>query len=339
MSTTRVFNESVFSSYANLRGFFQRTDAIQQVLSQKDMPAPANLDPMNPNLAGKWQVCQIASAPFRWILAIVMDIIADIASFLGAQYFAKSLKGHAQALKTGFNVFSEEKTHLYMIQETENHPNRRGKIVNDHPLISQSRLTDPKVKKRTFCGIHNGVQFGHHQGICRGESYWFLYLYLKTKNQFSDPRSHMAALGKQFETGGGMDPTLLQSINLAKGKLLDLKIGAQTAHARRPIEHLIRKTPSEWKSSPEETIRRLQNLPPGAYETGLPVHQTAYVKIDRNLGFYFEPNRGIVEINGEAQGEKLYELLSESMKNTGESSKSHPGLVLHVDVAPVTLRA
>ena len=339
MSSVRVFDPTVFNSYTNLQNFLLSSDAINQVLSRKDKPFSKVLRPLNPNLSCKWQVCQIATSPFRWIAAVVLKIIAKIASFLGAAQYAKQAKTGSHYLSAGFDLYSETPTKLFKIKNTTNGPNTQGKIVNETSLIPESHITDSRVKNRTFCRIYNGVKFNHHHGICRGMSNWFLYLYLKTKDQFSDPQSHMAAIGRQFAEGGGMESTLLQSIYLRKGNLLNMKVGTQVAHSPGTfVTSLYKYTPSEWKSSTELIVCQLQNMPAGAYEVGLPLHDVTYVKINNRLGFFFDPNHGITEINGDAVGENLYELISKTLRNTGEFSKEHKDLILHVDIIPVSLR-
>jgi hypothetical protein len=338
MPDLRVFNEFVFNSYANLQNFFLRSDAINQVLSRKDKPFSKVLVPLKLNLAGKWQVCQIVTCPFRYISAIALQIISKMVRFLGAVDFAKQLTTGARYLVAGFELYPEEPTKLFRIKNTVNRPNALGSVINKTPMIPESRITDPKIKKKTWCSEQKGIKFNHNQGICRGISFWFLYLYLKTKDQFSDPRNHMAALGKQFVHGGGVDPTLLQSIYLQKGKLLGLNIGTQPAHSRAKSCSLMEYIPAEWRSSAREITRQLQNMPAGAYEIFLPVHATNFVKIHDKLGYFFDPNNGITEINGDAVGEKLYQLISLSMQETGETYQGRSNLVLNLCVIPVRLR-
>lgn len=320
MSIGRVFNESIFHSYANLQNFFYRSDAISKVLSNKDKPFSNCAIPLNSNLDGKWLVCQIATAPFRWILSIVLKDVSKISKFFGATEFAKQVKISSQLALAGFALCSEAPTKLFRIKATVNRPDSEGKIVNSTPLISQNRITDPKIEDRTFCSLYKGIKFNHKKGICRGMSQWFLYLYLKTMHQFSDPRRHMAALGKQFAKGGGTDPVLLQSIHLRKGKLLGMRIGDKSLNSPgNPCGALYHYKFEDYRSKPKLIERALQQLPPGAYEIHLPFHLTSYIKINDNLGFFFEPNYGITEINGSAVGQKLYGLIAKSLEETGET--------------------
>lgn len=338
----RVFNESVFSSYANLQSFFNSSDAIQNVLSQKDMLRPTVCAPYDVQLSWKWKICQIATFPFRWILAIFLRCTATTLSCFGISQWAKRLKSHAKHINIGFEFCSEESTRLFKIKSSLNRSNEKGEIVNSHPSIPANKLTDPRVKKRTFCSVVNEVRFGHSGGICRGMSYWFLYLYLKTKDQFCDPRSHMAALGKQFSRGGGMDPTLLQSLKLQKGKLLNLKIGSQPIHSTNPRPvRTIKVSPAQFRSNASEMIHQLQNVPTGAYVLGLPIHETAFVKINERLGYFFEPNRGIIEIQGNELGEKLYSLIDRSLNATGdgaEEEREYDVTPLYIALTSVSLR-
>ncbi len=340
MTSGRVFNESVFNSHTNLQNFFLQSDAINQVLSRKDKPVSKVLYPLNPNLQGKWQICQIATAPFRGILAIVLHIVAKTASLLGAMKFAKQAKTCSQYQWAGFALYSETPTKLFKIKDTVNHPNTQGEIVNRTPNIPISRITDPKVKGKTFHTILPVIRFKHNKGICRGICQWFLYLYLHTKDQFSDPRGHMIALGKQFADGGGMEATLLQSLNIRKGKLLNMKIGTQAAHTSQrydaPLYTHIR---SEWKSSTAQIVHELHNLPAGAYSVALPFHATAYVKINDKLGYFFDPNRGITEINGDAVGEKLYEVISDTLKYIEDATKGESIFFPRIQITPLTLRS
>ncbi len=190
MPETRAFNESVLSSYSNLQGFFNRSDSIEQVLNRKNKPFTKPLEELRPNLIGKWRVCQIATAPLRLSSAHVLNIISRISKCLGLSSLSKSTKRLSTNIRIGFNGYATNATRLYLIKKSINHPNSAGRIVNSSPHISESKVSDPKIKKRTFSDINKGIRFGHQNGICRGMSDWFIYLYLKTKGQITDPRVH-----------------------------------------------------------------------------------------------------------------------------------------------------
>ncbi|MGC2595984.1 MAG: hypothetical protein WA347_06870 [Rhabdochlamydiaceae bacterium] len=339
MPDIRVFDASVFESYANLQSFFNRSPAIQEVLSKKNEPYSGIPIPLNANLACRWRVCQMTTAPFRWALAIFLKISAAGLACCGFSGRAKDLKRCAIHLIIGFDVFSNETTKVVRIMASKNGPNKEGEIVNTHPSIPESRAAE-KVRKRTYSHLQNNeIKFNHKKGICRGMSFWFVYLYLKTKNQFPDPRAHMAALGEQLINGGGMDPTLLQTLKLRKGKLLNLKRGTQPIHSTTvdyPIK-LIEHPTHRWKANSTEMIGQLKTLPPGAYSVGIPYHQMAFVKIDDRLGYFFNANKGIIEICGNELGEKLYGQVNSALKDVEGAISST--VVGKVCFEPATLRS
>lgn len=369
MPESRVFNTSVFQSYTNLKNFFQQSDAINQVLSKKDIPYTKTIfaeDPFcltNPHLAWHWKVCQVATFPVRILLVIPLFLVERFTALVGTlsscgpiRQCAKTLKLGWRHLNAGFNVYSEAPTKRYLIKTAVNEPYAHGKLVDRSTDIKPSEITDPKVKKRTYS---NGVKFGQgDKGICKGMCTWLGYLYLKTKDQFSDPRAHIAALGKQFKHGGGMDPVLLQAIDAQKGGLLGLKIGAQPRGAAVVDEWplvsgagkarvlttyntpLYSKEAYKWNSSSIENISAIQNLPVGFHFVRVPKHMTAYIKINDKLGYFFDPNDGFLELRGDNVAEELHACVSEVLDYCTKRETVSGGQKVHemVAISPITLR-
>jgi hypothetical protein len=329
----RAWDSSVVHSYSKLKNYFIESYAINQVVSKKHKRTTRTLNPLNPNLAFKWRVCNIATFPLRLPLLIILVLISKISSLAGKNKVRTYTRDGARFLYRGFNTYSQEPTKIFRLHWAQNGPDKRGDIVNNTPFIPMSQIPDEKVHNRTFCSIYRGVKFNHQNGICRGMCDWFMYLYLNTKEQFSDPRSHMCMLGKQFKNGGGQEPTFLQSINIKKGKLLGLKVGTQNVGS--PSKCLHKWATVEWNSRKSEMVQQLQNIPPGVYSTWVPRHATAYIKIHDSLGFFFDPNHGITEINGPSQGEQLYTLISTALSNTGESKTASHNFIT---ITPVTRR-
>lgn len=336
MPDTRVFNESVFHSYSNLQNFFNQSPSVQEVLSKKNEPYSGVAIPIKANLSGKWLVCQIASAPFRWLLRIYLDTIEIILEMgFNATHAANRFRNWSSLLKAGFQFHSEDRTKLFNIATARNHPNQEGKRVNNHPAIPASRVPD-KVRKRTFCSIVHEVKFRHNRGICRGMRDWFLNLYLKTKNQFADPRAHIAAIMEQFTNGGGLDPTLMHSIFIRGGKLLNLRVGKRDSQGRWIRYYVIRNTIAEFREKSSEMVRQIKGLPAGAYAVGLPTHATAFIKINDQLGYFFDPNHGAIEISGNELSEKLYEELRETLERTYDEKEGEASE--YIDFSPIALR-
>lgn len=249
---------------------------------------------------------------------------------------------------------------------SRNSPNDTdGKQIIDSWKISADEITDRRIRKRFFyyqdCQ-QKEVNFTF-RGYCEGMSFWFIYLYLHTKDQFFDPRRHMQVLGEQFAHGAGMEPVLLEHFYLGKGKLLGLKVGTQPEHSsgvRRNIfkclfsrveklktgmerhpEPLISVTPKKWKKERRELIQELQKLPVGVWVARLPGHKTVYVKIHQERSFFFDPNSGISEITGSSQGRQLHILLTEILKQLPRKknkSAQSPATWSNMELTPVTLR-
>jgi len=340
MPSGRIFNDSVFNSYAQLKNFFIQSDSIDQVLSRKNKPYSKVLIPKealfscNSTLPWKWKVCQIASFPLRFLIAVPISLVHDLAALvynytLSKWFFqvAKKISIWVQYINAGFVLFSDEATKQFQIKTSINRVNSDGEVVNRHPPIPASRFIDLELKNIT---PSSGIKFNHVRGFCLGMSLWFIYLYLKTKEQFIDTRAQMAAIGKQFVKGAGMDPTLIQNLfEIKDGKILGLKMGTQA-----PGQPLKLKVPllsgkgiddystewgipifkaktNEWKSSSSMITDKLQTLPVGAYLIVIPGHSMSYIKIRNSLGYFFDPNTGIREIRGSRVGEKLHEMISE----------------------------
>jgi len=334
----RVFNESVLTTYQNLKNFFNRSNSIQKVLNKKNKPYSGVPIPIEYNLEPlrRGGVCQAITAPFRLILCCFFRVAAAGFKHLHCSQAAKNMKNWSVHLWIGFNAFSHETTKISKIIPSVNEPNQNGKIVDEHPPIPESRV-DAQVKEASFCLIDHEIRFNHFQGICRGMSQWFLYLYLQTKDQFSSPRAHMAALGKQFKKGGGMDPTLLQSFHLGED-LLNLKMGSRSKGA--PCNALIKRTSDQWRSNASISIGQLNTLPSGAYRVRLPCHSTVFIKINEEVGYFFDPNYGIIEIQGRELAEKLYDIVSNIVRDL-ETGKVEINRALNLNIVrfhPVSLR-
>jgi hypothetical protein len=306
----QVFDDSIFLSRKHLKNFFENSHAIQEVLDEKDRTytTTTNFDPFG-----------------------VSEIVEEVKNWF--------------APFTAFGNRSEATTKLSKITTSHNYPNEEGKVVSNHAPVPQAEIALEMRFPKSIFYLHNNslVKFDRTgTGICAGSTFWFIYLYLNTKDQFDDPRKLMAALGKQFEKGGGMDPTLLQAINLRQhGYLLNLKIGAAPVEM---AEHCpeIDYASNDWRSKSSEIIDQLKTLPSGAYAVTVPLHQMAFIKIDDQLGYYFDPMHGIIEIQGSELMEKLYALISSTLQkmevgNWWLNLVGRADLRERVDFTPITL--
>jgi hypothetical protein len=228
---------------------------------------------------------------------------------------------------------SENLVYVSLITKSKNLCNAEGRLADAHPPIPEKKIKDQKVWKKTFCCVDKEVRFNNVEagGVCRGMCQWFHFLYLNTQEQFSDRRKHVIAVGEQFSNGGGIATTLLQSLALDKGKLLDLNFGTQNPHSKRrcavPYIQFTFKELTD-KSCLDSIDTKLNDLPAGSYHISLPRHVQAMVKIDDHLTFFFEPSRGVYAIQEAAPMQGIYYLIRKCPHTENDIVK----------IIPVTLR-
>jgi hypothetical protein len=141
----------------------------------------------------------------------------------------------------------------------------------------------------------------------------------------------MRAIGKEFKNGAGIEASLLQVLDLGKGKLLDLAIETQWQFNDHPHFNFSGK---DWNTSPEATIERLKKIPVGAYHLSLPGHSTAFVKVNDRLSYFFDPNFGITEINGVDVEKQLYALILKSVATIEDRPGQFNNMPFYVTLAP-----
>lgn len=336
MPKTNSFDPCIFSSFDALKNFFAESTDRSQILNEKHKVYSKVRAPLNPNLDRKWEICQLATAPFRWAYNFFIEGISKIASDYGMSSITDTLqlKTQAQYAKAGFDLYSTQTTKLFKIKTSINHPNAQGNLIKNFSM-HKSDTIEASIEALIPRG-EALLKFDHETGICRGMSEWFIYNYLNTKDQFQDVRAHMRALGKLFKQGGGIEPMILQTVlnNEKKQELLGLKLGVPNSRAsmREPLHKF---TLSQNKYSDAQMIDKIQKIPPGAYMVSLGVHMTTYIKVSDTLGFFFDPNEGIIEINGEAVGFELNKKIHEITKVFGMDPRQPLGRV--IEFIPATL--
>lgn len=128
----------------------------------------------------------------------------------------------------------------------------------------------------------NSIDF-FSEGLCYGTSVSFLSLFLKTQDKFQDLDNQMISICKQFENGGSNKVGVIQSL----------------WYNRYRSEHLlgIAKEYSSKISFKDKNVY----VPEGSYLIRLssPAHACAYIKMNENLAYIFEPNVGVLKIQTE----------------------------------------
>jgi hypothetical protein len=158
------------------------------------------------------------------------------------------------------------------------------KSANTHRLFDEPAYLQPATK--TYLPTYpepGSVQWFHSQGVCRGMSLWFVYLYLKTKLKFRDVEQHLKAVGEQFKDGAPVQSALLQS--------LQTRPAHELLHLRAQESQIVTRGQTE-----DQILSQLQARPPGIYGVYTSCHQVVYIKADNSRQFLFEPNKGTLKL-------------------------------------------
>lgn len=271
---------SVLQSYESLKRFVRGDDHINQIRSThcECNPDLVHVKPL-PNLAFRWHVLNIVTAPFRYLFILFLKC-----------FNAKSL---IHKCRIGFDIYSESiapinRTKIYLLQRTKNQPAPGTEEITKHPPVRMTQIWDQRIKANSTSGQ---IEFDHQAGNCKGDAQYFLHLYHQTKDAFSNPREHLSALGKVFENGSPKEAILLQGVDDGSFSQLSLDVAIDRT------------------SDYGNVFTQINDLPPGSYFLKTAHHGTAYIKYTNELGYLFNDNLGVVEINGPDQGEKILNLL------------------------------
>lgn len=223
----------------------------------------------------------------------------------------------------------------------KNQVNSKDNKINDFEPVDFTYF-DKEIRDRVW--IDNGqqqVEFKHRQrGYCRGMSEWFIYLYLnavfelKPKND-EDFAKIIRAVGFEFKDGAKEAPTALHSIGINEGELLGLEVGDKTKqgepfhdNCNKNFKRLPLVAIHESKLDQTNALEDLENLPPNVYMVHSYHHAMVYVKINNELGFFFNPDGGITEIRGKQTGTNrgnLNQLLLNSLRVRDNMNCFEPG--------------
>ncbi len=201
---------------------------------------------------------------------------------------------------------------VLQIASTKNAPNPH--VRSRIPARIDLNLTGEKIQGHDF--VYDPLLGGKMDitlptgGCCSGMSHWFIMQYLKTQHLFSCPRTHVQWVAASFKEGANTEATLLQTFFLNKGKVLGLCIGIQEIYGDDPVPKMRVELPLQEISALicHNFINDIKGLPLGAYlvsgETEERGHECVYIKKEK-VGYFFDPNTGVFEINGESQSEFL----------------------------------
>ena len=217
-----------------------------------------------------------------------------------------------QEVTIGFHEHAQDAPFkLFVLKTTTNRAAPNTEDVHQHPPIKQHSIKDKQVRKLTFPG--KDISF-RESGVCRGMTDWLIKHCLQTEKSIKNPRDQMLAIGKIFKKGAPREATFLQGIwhhnallGIKKGKRsleIPLEWGKEVAKINGKELNLKFKKKIDLKIEREKWVQKKINaLPKGVYYLRVPFHATFYKKINSTLGYYSDPNRAMIEIQGDqAQG-------------------------------------
>jgi hypothetical protein len=154
---------------------------------------------------------------------------------------------------------------------------------------------------------HRTINFYHSEGICRGASFWFLYLFQKTAGHFATEKEHFIAVARQFINGVPRQAALLQTFCNAEAGLLDMKkIGAFEISLPQIMNHA------------PDLIKNIRSLSPQAYYLGVNDHGIVYVKFSESMGYIWDPAIGAIDCEGIDQAKFLVDYFHAQYSKKGD---------------------
>ena len=223
-----------------------------------------------------------------------MEDRARIYSYLSRDYNAiwRHLEDQHE-LKTGF-----------LMPTLNRHNTTTDALYNTSPIPKEEIQLEEIKSRMPFDRLH----LFHPKGPCRGQTTWFLYLFLKTVGQFKDPIVCAKTVGSLFCKGAPEVASFLQGL-VEEEELLDLKFTMKLSFNKEALENQ-RTTSSAY----------VEQLPPGIYGIGLHRHRIAYISLDASLwGIKIDFNHGVTLI----RKAKLLDDLWEKYQHKADPSEGH----------------
>jgi hypothetical protein len=266
---TEAFNPEILRSPALLAHFLDGAEETAAILRARQTPA-------TPPLAGRWSVACLAELEEVYHLTsmLVLTVISYLLHGLCMTDLSKRvwvLSRHEQANGT---IIKAQK----VFQDT-----LLARSINTHRKDSADFYLQ-KPMSTTLPGRAEPINlnFFQERGACRGMCHWFVYLYFKTLNQFTDPQEHMRAIGMQFEQGASKQAAFICSLYPVEQIYQLLHLNFRGDYLRiNPLN-----------KSHEQLIGEIQQCTPGIYGIYTANHQLVYAKSNDGHQFLFDPNKG-----------------------------------------------
>lgn len=268
---TALYRPEIVHSLPTLKQFFQGDEDLALIRALAESPRP---EPFG----GRWHVTWLAvTAPLKFISALFLWAIAPILRLFGATDVAI----HAEVI--GGQLLSEVLPLIHYVEEGANY---LAPLFNTYAFSASPVYLTPQLRTETLQDapeIQNcaaGFEFinFYQNGVCRGISHWFAYLYLHTQQAFEDPEAHLCAVAGRFSSGANSQAALLQALYFPE-KLLGFRVepGEEIPYVQNQIN------------------AAFEGAAAGAYFVEVPYHRLLLIKT-RERGYLINPSEGVVRL-------------------------------------------
>lgn len=152
--------------------------------------------------------------------------------------------------------------------------------------VEHKKIKDPEVRKYLVTKVVDKISISSPGGVCRGIVEWFFYLYKKSEGLFQDKEQQLFAIAKFFENGAPAESTIIQSLDY------------YCTSTKEPQKCNLWNWEYFLAENTDKSNSRLDQYRPGSYRLFLTGHVLAYIKISPHLGYIYDPNYGLIKLEG-----------------------------------------
>jgi hypothetical protein len=288
--------ETLIPSKLATSSFFHCNEQMQQVVANTRKAAFAQ----EHLLYNRWEVTKIIlQAPFHLLELFLLHVVAQIPltpHSLQRRLIVAGIHKNARfsqwllQLRYGTDYLAPSRNvHDRSTAWFYTQPDLPFSLCYQNKLLNRMKSNNAKRDK---------FKFFHPDGLCNGAVHWLLYLFHLTRAHCKDlPVAHMRALVDLSRKGWSVQAAFLQNF-----------LGS-------PFLNIERVHTFTLPSDGEEQSNQLSAFEVGTYGITISgdsfAHRLAYIKIDKELGFLFDPYFGCMRLQGQQQGRKVLEFFED----------------------------
>jgi len=310
--STVYFTPEIIHSYDRLENFLVGEETTERAISQVVEAS------RYPNWSGKWEVTPLLALPCL-ILALTAKIGSCALYILGSKRASVWLNTKVDATMSGNSWYYSRVFGDDFLAPSLNQYSPEAVDIYMQPSMTKDEIEDPQVRE-IINPFRFRLEFDQNDGMCRGESLWFIRLYLKTKRLFQNSRQHLQAIGQQFSWGAPAEAALIQKL-CPQDEFLRFR--------RSLVDNIPDEGSNDESSIRQQVAEAFQGLQPGAYILGVPKHAMAYISTGDRQGYFFDPNKGTIAIHDEAGFQELANIVISYREEESQRMRSTELLIIN----------